>query len=47
MKDTFEYSFIDGAKVTVLGQSHNEYKVDFIDQDTDTKVYTSHIKPGH
>jgi autotransporter strand-loop-strand O-heptosyltransferase len=42
-----EFSFIGGPKVNISGSSSLAYDVEFIDQDSNSVVYTDNIKPQH
>lgn len=44
--DSFSVSFINGAKVEVLGTSNNQYVVHFIDNKTGKLVWKDTISPG-
>ena len=44
---TFKYHFCDGAYLEVLGTGRSEYKVMFIDQDTNKIIYETQFTPNH
>lgn len=46
-EDRFEFSFIGGPKVSIVGPSQKEYTTRFINKDTQAVIYESIIKPGH
>jgi len=45
--DKFIYSFMNGAKVEIVGKSSKEYEVDFINRDTGLSVYKTTLTPNH
>lgn len=45
--DHIKYTFVDGAKVEILGQSNTSYDVEFINKGTGLSVYTTSIEPNH
>jgi autotransporter strand-loop-strand O-heptosyltransferase len=46
-KNKINFTFIKGAKVEILGNKESEYKVDFINADTNKVEYTTKIKNNH
>ncbi len=45
--DTVKYTFVDGAKCEILGNSNTEYEIKFINRQTGLTVYTSKIGVNH
>jgi autotransporter strand-loop-strand O-heptosyltransferase len=41
------YSFLNGAKVEVLGNNNHDYRVEFINQDTGLTEYVTNIRNNH
>jgi len=41
--DQVKYTFRDGAKIEILGNSNAQYDIEFINRDTNLTVYKSHI----
>ena len=47
LKDSINCSFINGPKVEIKGGSNNEYRVDFIDGNTNKIEYSTTIRTNH